>query len=279
MIILLPLLAGCTGSAATLPQASQSSADTPRSPLTSPLSTPSIYPVPGVNYAPPVYGYRPQAGDDVFTRGTVAIDYGASQVIGSYLKPASAVAFLHGTLPDACHVLRVAVAPPDVNNVIALEAYSVYNPNDTCPAVEAPFSEAIYLENYSAWQYSVMVNGESLYDMAAAYAPRVGDDLSGRAGTALDLQAINLADTDTLIRYPAVSLQGTLPDTCSTLRITLTPDSDAYNVHLQVYSVVDLNTSCTIEAQPFSVIYPLAGAQFTNVYVNGEFIGQFQWGG
>ncbi len=244
-----------------------------------PAPATGIYPVPGVNYAPPAGGYQPREDDAGFTRDQVTIDFSSSQVIASYTKPASAIAFLHGTLPDACHVLRVAVLPPDVSNTIALEAYSLKNPNDACSAIEVPFSEAIYLDGYSEWHYSVSVNNERLYNLASAYAPRVGDDLSGRAGAALDLQAVKLAVTDTMPSFPAVSLLGTLPDSCSALRIALTPDSDARNVRLEVYSVVDQNASCSIEAQPFSIIYPLAGALFTNVYVNGEFIGQFQWGG
>jgi hypothetical protein len=79
-----------------------------------------------------------------------------------------------GNLPDPCHQLRVVVNPPDENNVINLDVYSLVHPGTACVNVLEPFTANIPLGSYSG-QYTVMVNGErlGLFDIGSGSAPAV----------------------------------------------------------------------------------------------------------
>jgi len=54
----------------------------------------------------------------------------------------------------------VAVQPPDEENQINIEVYSVADPSRMCTQVLEPFLAEVPLENLEGGQYTVMVNGE-----------------------------------------------------------------------------------------------------------------------
>jgi len=146
------------------------------------IPTNSAYPEPGssVSGTPviPPSGYEPQPGDEKLKRNPVFLDLASSQFILNYPHSSSiseVIVVLQGNLPDPCHRLRVVVTPPDAENVINLDVYSVVDPAVACITVLKPFTASIPLGSYSDEQYSVMVNGEKLgeFNEGGGTAPAV----------------------------------------------------------------------------------------------------------
>ena len=67
-----------------------------------------------------------------------------------------------GNLPTPCHALRMVVSDPDKENKIAINAYSVTDPETMCIQVLEPFSVIVPLKNLEAGKYTVVVNGEQV---------------------------------------------------------------------------------------------------------------------
>jgi hypothetical protein len=109
----------------------------------------------------PHSGYEPQPGDEKLKRDQVLLDLANSNWGTTPGTPTSQVKIvLQGSLPDPCHSLRVVVTPPDANNVINLDAYSVVDPTLACITVLKPFAATIPLGSYTDGEFTVMVNGE-----------------------------------------------------------------------------------------------------------------------
>ncbi len=144
----------------------------PEPTLDTPDSSNSTYPKPGIDGTGttviPPSGYEPQPGDENLKRGPVFLDLANSQFAPPPAFPTTQVeVVLQGNLPDPCHSLRVVVTPPDVNNVINLDAYSVVKPGEACITVLEPFTANIPLGDYPNGQFSVTVNGERLGEFSA----------------------------------------------------------------------------------------------------------------
>jgi hypothetical protein len=67
---------------------------------------------------------------------------------------------LSGNLPSPCHQVRSDVSPPDAENRINVEVYSVVDPTMNCTQVLSPFMETIELGTFPSGHYSVWLNGE-----------------------------------------------------------------------------------------------------------------------
>jgi hypothetical protein len=239
----------------------------------------TTYPGPGAVY-PPMPGDDPQPGDDSYTRASVSIDLDSSQVIATRTDPSIVYVFLDGTLPGPCQVLRVVTSPPDSSSTINIDAYSLLNPYLPCQGGPNPFSTTVYLGHYPSWDHVVRVNGEQLVETARTYAPQPGDGSLTRAEITIDMSSTRLDTTGTQPDFMAVDLYGTLPDSCHQLRIEPVPSGSDNKVTLDVYSVFDAKSSCNPGTQPFHVVYPFGYTTgFYNVFVNGEFVGKFEWGG
>jgi hypothetical protein len=146
------------------------------------IPTISAYPEPGSSVAGmpviPPSGYEPQPGDENLKRDPVFLDLASSQFILNYPHDSSiseVIVVLQGNLPDPCHRLRVVVTPPDAQNVINLDVYSVVDPVVACITVLKPFTANIPLGSFSDEQYTVMVNGENLgeFSEGGGIAPAV----------------------------------------------------------------------------------------------------------
>jgi hypothetical protein len=101
----------------------------------------------------------PQPGDELLQRGDVYIDSIQMLIAESY--PPQPFAALSGNLPDPCHVLRI-VPSVATEGVIALEVYSLADPNLACVAMLAPFTYSMNLAQtatLASGHYDVMVNG------------------------------------------------------------------------------------------------------------------------
>lgn len=102
--------------------------------------------------------YLPKADDGKLTRGNVFIDDSQLLVMESY--PVQIALALRGSLPTPCNQLRVIANPPDEQNRIQVEVYSVIDPEQLCAQVLEPFEANIGLGSFPAGHYSVWVNGE-----------------------------------------------------------------------------------------------------------------------
>jgi hypothetical protein len=103
--------------------------------------------------------YAPKPGDDGLTRGPAYIDRMELLMLESY--PPQPVLVLAGSLPDACHALRVVVNPPDADGSIKIQVYSVVDPDKVCAQVLSGFEQSIPLSPIPAGKYTVMVNGKN----------------------------------------------------------------------------------------------------------------------
>jgi hypothetical protein len=232
--------------------------------------------------APHLSGYEPQPGDAGLIREPLHLDMETSLLVLSDTKPIQAEAVLVGTLPDACHKLRIIVKPPDAGGTISIQLYSVFDLNKACGAIPEPFNTRIPLGTFPGGIYTIIVSAQSsaaLWQFDASYAPQPGDNQLSRGEVILDMSQTSLATTQGDWNLPAVKLHGQLPDACHQLRIVFTPDYEEYKVNLDVYSVFDPTTVCVSAPQYFTLIYPLRGADQSSVYVNGQFVDRFQWGG
>ena len=107
---------------------------------------------------PHVNPLAPQPGDEKLVRGEIFLQE-ASLVIRESFPPQVSLT-LQGDLPTPCHALRAILNPPDGENKIIVEAYSVVDPDRICTQVLQPFEESLDLGTYPGGHYTVWVNGE-----------------------------------------------------------------------------------------------------------------------
>lgn len=102
--------------------------------------------------------YAPQQFDESLTRGDVFLDF--KEVISQESSPLQFTLHLTGSLPTPCSQLRIAVSPPDIENKVLVEAYSVSNPDRICTQVIAPFDVNIPLGSFPTGKYTLWINLE-----------------------------------------------------------------------------------------------------------------------
>ena len=105
---------------------------------------------------PSVNPLGPKPGDEKLTRGIIFIQE-ASLVIRESFPPQISLMF-SGDLPTPCHELRAVVNPPDDENKIIVDAYSVVDPNMACIQVLEPFQGSIDLGTFPTGHYTVWIN-------------------------------------------------------------------------------------------------------------------------
>jgi hypothetical protein len=109
--------------------------------------------------------YAPRAGNDALQRGNAYIDSADILTMESYPLQFSVV--LKGNLPTPCHELRAVYNPPDAENKIQLEVYSVADPSAVCAQMLEPFEQNIPLGSFPAGHYTVWVNGRQMGEFDA----------------------------------------------------------------------------------------------------------------
>ena len=107
---------------------------------------------------PPVNHLAPKRGDENLTRGTVFIQESELLIRESFPPQISLV--FRGDLPTPCHELRAVVNPPNEENKIVVDVYSVVEPDLICAQVLQSFEESIDLGNFPSGPYKVWINGE-----------------------------------------------------------------------------------------------------------------------
>jgi hypothetical protein len=149
LLLFVVLVAGCA------PQASTPDAPGSQSPDTA-VTSPPVDEMP--TNGPHVNPLSPKPGDEQLSRGEVFISEKSLIIRESY--PPQISLSLKGELPTPCHELRAEIAPPDVENKIQVDVYSVVDPNAVCIQVLEPLEEFIDLGTFPPGHYSVWVNGE-----------------------------------------------------------------------------------------------------------------------
>jgi len=102
--------------------------------------------------------YLPQRDDGNLTQSNAFIDHSELALMES--DPIQVMLTLQGSLPTPCNQLRVIARPPDEQNQIQVEVYSVIDPDKVCVQVLEPFEANIGLGSFPTGHYSVWVNGE-----------------------------------------------------------------------------------------------------------------------
>jgi len=146
-------LAACNGN---LP-ATEPPASTPPPIMVEPTQRPLPKPINNV--------FLPEPGDSNFSRGNVFIDSSDLLIMESY--PVQIALVLKGALPTPCNQLRVVASPPDEQNRIQVEVYSVIDPAQTCIQVLEPLDVNVGLGSFPTGHYSVWVNGEMVGEFDA----------------------------------------------------------------------------------------------------------------
>ena len=115
--------------------------------------------------APQSSNFIPSPADGSLTRGEVFLEVKGLATLESY--PVQFMLQLKGELPTPCHQLRIAASPPDVDNKVNVDVYSVVNAAEICIQVLAPFEVAFPLGSYPTGTYSLWVNGEMIAEFQA----------------------------------------------------------------------------------------------------------------
>jgi hypothetical protein len=115
------------------------------------------YPSPVVPQAPVASPpWEPQPGDDKLQRGNVYLD--SQQILTLESFPPQFVLELKGNLPTPCHKLRIKVNPPDANQQINVDVYSLVDPAEICIQVLEAFQVSVPLKDLPSGAYQVLVN-------------------------------------------------------------------------------------------------------------------------
>lgn len=107
---------------------------------------------------PAMPSYVPQPNDINLSRASAFVDEMGLLIRESY--PPQITLGISGNLPTPCHQLRANINPPDTENKIKVEVYTVVDPNMICTQVLKPFQENIELGTFPSGHYSVWVNEE-----------------------------------------------------------------------------------------------------------------------
>lgn len=101
--------------------------------------------------------YPPAPGDDALQRGNFMVESASLETVEN--EPGSYNLKVEGSLPTPCNAPRVTVNPPDQQNRIVVEVYSLADPQVACTQVIQPFSGVLAkLSGYPSGAYTVMVN-------------------------------------------------------------------------------------------------------------------------
>ncbi|MGE5123928.1 MAG: hypothetical protein ACM3H7_05380, partial [Acidobacteriaceae bacterium] len=182
-----------------------------------------------------------------------------------------------GSLPDACHQLRVTMTQPDENNVINLEAYSVASQDAICTANLRPFEAPILLGSYASGHFIVYINGQMLGEFGIGYAPQPDDTSLARGEVFIDLENSQLLTSLARPIEVKALLRGSLPDPCHQLRVLVNALDSENRIDLEAYSLANPDAICITVVKPFDATISLGTypSGHYRVYLNGELLGEF----
>lgn len=109
--------------------------------------------------------WQPAPSDKNLERGEVFLQSTDIRTLESL--PPQFMLSLKGSLPTPCHQLRVQVSPPDAQNEIQVEVYSLVDPQEICIQMLQDFEVNIPLGSFASGRYQVVVNGEQVGEISA----------------------------------------------------------------------------------------------------------------
>lgn len=112
--------------------------------------------------APRTSNFIPSPTESNLMRGEVYLD--SMELLSLESFPLQFMLALKGNLPTPCHQLRVAVSPPDADNKVIVDVYSISNPDEMCAQVLEPFEIDFPLGSFPAGRYMLWVNGEMVIE-------------------------------------------------------------------------------------------------------------------
>lgn len=108
--------------------------------------------------------YLPKPEDKNWIKSNVYIEGAEILTLESF--PPQFMLHVAGNLPNPCHQLRIKVNPPDKEQRVVVEVYSVTDPGKNCIEVIQPFDVNARLDaGLSAGKYSVLVNDNLIGEM------------------------------------------------------------------------------------------------------------------
>jgi len=137
-------------------------------PLATPTEGPNPYPgvdatdssdnsAGGSPYPSPL---EPIPGEEAMERGELVIESTDLLIAESY--PPQFTLIVKGSLPTPCHVVRATMSPPDEQNRIRIELYSLSDPEKMCAQVITPFETHIPLGSFPDGAYTIWLNGKQV---------------------------------------------------------------------------------------------------------------------
>lgn len=153
VLLTLMLTASACAPSADTPVQAVPAYPNPSYPNPSPL--PPSYPNP---IEPQANDFSPKPGDSGMMRGAIYLDSVELLTLESF--PPQFMLALKGNLPTPCNQPRVVINPPDAENKIIVEVYSVIDPALMCIQVLAPFEANVPLGSFPPGRYTLWVNGE-----------------------------------------------------------------------------------------------------------------------
>jgi hypothetical protein len=142
----------------------------------------------------------------------------------------------------------------------------VGNPTDTYPAPRQEYRPNPTVNPYPG-------SGEE----ANPYAPTAGDENLTRGNAFVDYNTSQILMLKSNPPQFLLSLNGTLPDPCHQLRVSVHPPDEQMRINVEVYSLVEPGKVCTQILKEFEADIPLgsfSGGRYS-VYVNDQLMGQF----
>jgi len=125
----------------------------------------NVPPTAEVKTAIPIPTFTPVPADPNLVRGNVFLD--STELLTLESSPLQFTLALKGNLPTPCNKLRVDVSPPDSENKIVVDVYSVAQADMICAQVVKPFEENVPLGSFPAGHYSLWVNEELVTEFDA----------------------------------------------------------------------------------------------------------------
>ncbi|RJP46753.1 MAG: hypothetical protein C4583_18330 [Anaerolineaceae bacterium] len=158
VLLTLVLLAACAPTAGNPDQ----SIDNPNQPIVNPNEPVSNDdPVPPLKFDNTI----PRHGDDALVRDAAFVDSVDLLTMESY--PLQFMLVIAGNLPTPCNQLRINANPPDQENKIIVDVYSLSTPDTMCAEVLQPFEQNIPLGSFPTGHYTIWINGEKVAELDA----------------------------------------------------------------------------------------------------------------
>lgn len=131
---------------------------TPEPTLGEQKDIPDPYPKNFEEIQTPVVGKLP--ADRRLTIDPVNLD--GSQIVEMRDSPSGYGLRLMGTMPTACHQLKIEIDEPNLKGEIHASVYAIAEPGQICIQIIAEFDETVPLKTYDPQVHSLYVNGESI---------------------------------------------------------------------------------------------------------------------